>query len=73
MKTTFVRYTLKLPSDVHRELSETASASGVTMLDMLLRIVRLGLYLAHETAKSPGSQIVIRTDGQEKILVPLLS
>jgi hypothetical protein len=69
----FVRYTLKLPADIHKELSETASASGITMLDLLLRIVRLGLWIARETANTPDAELVIKVGDREKTLVPMLS
>jgi hypothetical protein len=69
----FKRYTLKLPVDIHDELSKTAKASGVSVLDLLLRIVRLGLWIARETRNSPDAEIIVRAGPEEKTLVPLLN
>jgi len=69
----FKRYTLKLPVDIHRELSETAAGSGISVLDLLLRIVRLGLWIARETRGSPGAEVVVKTDSGDKTLIPLLN
>lgn len=69
----FVRYTLKLPKDIHTELTDMASEMGISMLDLLLRIVRLGLWIARETRNSPYAEIVVRSDDGEKTLLPMLN
>jgi hypothetical protein len=72
-KPPFVRYTFQLPKEIHQELAATAAADGVSIRDLLLRMVRLGLYIAHETENVPDAQLVIRAESGDKVLVPLLT
>ncbi len=73
MSSDFVRYTVKLPVDVKNELSTRAKISGISMLDYFLRIIRLGLWIANETANSNDAELIIRVGDQEKTVVPFLN
>jgi hypothetical protein len=70
--TDFVRYTLKLPADVHHDLSELSAKRGVSILDMLLRMIRLGLWIANQTANNRDAELVLRIDDKETTVIPML-
>ena len=68
----FIRYTLKFPVRMMTEIDRLRRKEGVSKLDFILRLIRFSLAVAREIIKRPDTQIIIRKDGKDKEIVPLI-
>ncbi|MFA6446080.1 MAG: hypothetical protein WCW14_02405 [Candidatus Paceibacterota bacterium] len=64
------RYSLLLSSEIFSEVKRVSNEEGVAVVDIFRRFVKMGIVLADELKKAPGSEIIIRQkDGKEKSLI----
>lgn len=53
------RYTLSLPEKVHEELIRISEAKGISLRELILRSLKLGM-IASETEGDPSKELLIR-------------
>ena len=64
------RYNLAMPEDLFREVEQLAQRQNSTVVEVLRRFVKLGLYVT-AIQESPGGAILVREDGREREIVIL--
>lgn len=53
------RYTLSLPDNVHSELIRVSEEKGISLKELILRSLKLGM-IASETEADPSKELIIR-------------
>jgi ATP-dependent Clp protease ATP-binding subunit ClpA len=64
------RYNLALPEDLFREVERLAQRQNTTVVEVLRRFVKLGLYVT-AVQESPDGAVLVRQDGREREIVLL--
>lgn len=59
------RYSLVVSEHLFNEVQRTAEEEHTSIVDLLRRYIKLGLYIAKMTS-NPEVQIIIRKDGREQ-------
>lgn len=62
------RFNLVIANDLFNAVQAVADERGVTVTEVIRQFMKLGL-LAAAIEKEPGSELVIREGGQERVLV----
>jgi hypothetical protein len=62
------QYNLVLPRDLYAELKRVAAERGTSVLDLLRRFIRLGLYVVYLQSRQ-NAELVVREGDSEKTLV----
>lgn len=67
-KTKIYRYNLALPLDMFNELKTAAKDNGITVVELLRKFIKLGLYVLRMQGK-PDSTLIIREGNNEKQII----
>ncbi|MGI8549652.1 MAG: Clp protease N-terminal domain-containing protein [Dehalococcoidia bacterium] len=62
------RYNLALPNDLFEAVQQLADRQDTTVLEVLRRFIRLGLFMT-KLQETPGSTLIIREEDRERQLV----
>ncbi len=63
------RYCIIMPEDLYEKVHDVAKAQVTTIRGILMRFVRLGLFIEAQLKDDPDTEIVIRkSDGSETVV-----
>jgi hypothetical protein len=64
------RYNMGIPKSLWTRITDRAALMNCSSLDLILRYIRVGLFV-HDKLDTPGSKLIVHTDdGEIEIFIP---